>query len=116
MKHLTNYHIGVDQGETLLFSDFENNGPMWGVVGPREVVKRVEFTRAFRSDPAVHVGLSMWDLDNASNPRMDIRADNITHGGFDIVFRTWGDTRIARVRASWMAIGELPHTDDWDVD
>jgi hypothetical protein len=31
------------------------------------------------------------------------------------VFRTWGDTRIARVRIAWMAIGELSEGDDWDV-
>jgi hypothetical protein len=32
-----------------------------------------------------------------------------------IVFRTWGDTRVARVRADWLAIGALPHEDDWEI-
>ncbi|MFT7047363.1 MAG: hypothetical protein ACJAYH_002651, partial [Celeribacter sp.] len=26
-----------------------------------------------------------------------------------------GDTRVARVRADWMAIGPVRHADDWDV-
>jgi hypothetical protein len=33
-----------------------------------------------------------------------------------IVFRTWGDTRVARVRADWLAIGEVRGEDDWQVD
>jgi hypothetical protein len=33
------------------------------------------------------------------------------------VFRTWADTRVARVRVSWMAIGAAHHADDWsDLD
>ncbi|MEC8667985.1 MAG: H-type lectin domain-containing protein [Pseudomonadota bacterium] len=35
--------------------------------------------------------------------------------GFDIVFRTWGDSRIARARVGWMAIGEVGAPGDWDV-
>jgi len=31
------------------------------------------------------------------------------------VFRTWGDTRVARVRASWTAFGELPYGEEWDL-
>jgi hypothetical protein len=33
-----------------------------------------------------------------------------------MVFRTWGDTRVARVRADWMAIGEQRSDEDWDVE
>ena len=33
--------------------------------------------------------------------------------GFDIVFRTWNDTQVARIRVAWTAIGELPNEDDW---
>ena len=35
--------------------------------------------------------------------------------GFVIVFRTWADTRVARIRADWLAIGELSAEDDWNV-
>jgi len=38
-----------------------------------------------------------------------------TREGFEIVFRTWSDTRIARIRVAWQAIGEVPHEDDWQL-
>jgi H-type lectin domain len=43
-------------------------------------------------------------------------AEHITPKGFHIVFRTWADTRVARVRADWLAIGALKSADEWDVD
>jgi hypothetical protein len=47
--------------------------------------------------------------------RGDVDVDNITPKGFEIVFRTWGNTRVARARASWMAIGTVGDEDMWDV-
>ncbi len=116
MKRLRNHLIGVEQGELVLFSDFEDEGEMWVGRGQRERRRRVAFDEAFRSEPVVHVGLSMWDLDNGAPARVDIAAETVTEDGFDIVFRTWGDTRVARVRARWMAIGELRQDDDWEID
>ena len=57
----------------------------------------------------------MWDVDTASALRADVVAETITKDGFDLVFRTWGDTRVARVRLAWMAMGELRQADDWDL-
>lgn len=54
-------------------------------------------------------------MDNSANVRADVTAQCIDGNGFDIVFRTWGDTRIARARIGWMAIGEVAERDDWDV-
>ena len=63
----------------------------------------------------VQVGLSLYDIDSGANIRADVKAENIRRDGFDLVFRTWGDTRVARVRMNWIAIGELPHSDDWEL-
>ena len=115
MKRLRNHLIGVEQGDTVLFSDFQNDGPMWAGQGPRKAVTVVRFSEPFRAPPAVHVALSMWDIEAGANQRADISAEEITAEGFEIVFKTWDDTRIARVRARWMAIGELAHEDDWEV-
>lgn len=115
MKRLRNNLIGVDQGDLVLFSDFENDGEMWTGRGPRERRRRIRFSEAFRAVPVVHVSLSMWDVNADSPARMDISAETITDEGFDLVFRTWGDTQVARVRAAWMAFGELKHDDDWDL-
>ena len=46
----------------------------------------------------------------------DIVAEDVTAIGFTLVFRTWGDTRVARVRADWLAIGPADHVDDFAVD
>ncbi len=116
MRKFHSHRIGVDQGAQVLFSDFANNGEMWVGEGPRERVTPVSFSDPFISIPAVHVSLDMWDMDQKTNQRADVSARNITPTGFDIVFRTWGDTRVARVRAAWLAIGELLDEEVWDVD
>lgn len=116
MKRLRNHLIGVDQGDVPLFSDFEDGGEMWTGKGPRERRRTVAFSEGFRSPPTVQVGLSLSDMDSAHNTRAEIKAENITETRFDLVFRTWGDTRIARVRMNWFAIGELHHADDWQID
>ena len=115
MQKLRNHLIAVDQGELVLFSDFEDEGEMWTGRGPRERRRRVRFREVYRAPPVVQVSLSMWDIDSATPARMDIKAETVMADGFDVVFRTWGDTRVARVRAQWMAIGEAKHEDDWEV-
>ncbi|WP_416916466.1 MAG: H-type lectin domain-containing protein [Roseicyclus sp.] len=116
MKRLTHHQIGTDQGSVLMFSDFADNGPMWTGDGPREKRVAVSFAGAFRAPPMVHVGISMWDTDGQTNQRADLRAEEVTEMGFDLVFRTWGDSRIARIRADWIAFGTVLGEDDWDVD
>ncbi|GAB1364833.1 H-type lectin domain-containing protein [Rhodobacter sp.] len=107
--------IGILQGSRVLFSDFADGGMMWTGNGNRECRFLVGFKPPFSAVPAVTVGISMWDMDHKTNSRADITAENITEKGFHIVFRTWGDTRVARVRADWMAIGAVRDEDDWDV-
>lgn len=115
MKRLRNHLIGIDQGDDVLFSDYEDGGEMWTATGARERRKAIQFGETFRNVPAVQCSLSMWDVDHAHNVRADVSAENVTESGFDLVFRTWGDTRVARARASWIAIGELRHGDEWDL-
>ena len=57
----------------------------------------------------------MWDADSATNMRADIKADDVTETGFDLVFTTWGDTRWARVRLAWFSIGEAVDEDAWEL-
>lgn len=117
MRLLRHQAIGIDQGDEVLFADYADGGEMWTGKGTRERRKTILFATAFKDVPAVHVGLSLWDMDNAANPRADISTDHVTRDRFDIVFRTWSDTRVARVRVRWMAIGAAFHEDDWtDID
>lgn len=115
MQKFRNHLVGVDQGEATLFSDFEHDGDMWTGTGPRESKVAVIFREPYQSSPAVMVNISMWDVSSDANTRMDVQAEDITTTGFQVVFRTWGDSRIARVRVAWQSIGELPDPDQWDV-
>lgn len=115
MKTLSGQSIGIDQGDELLFSDFEDDGEMWAGEGPRERRLAITFSRPFRAPPAVHVSLSMWDMDSTGNARADLSAESVTVSGFEVVFRTWGDTRVARARVRWLALGALPDEDDWQL-
>lgn len=107
--------VGVLQGSVQMFSAFEDNGIMWTGHGPRNETRRVDFTEPFLSAPVIHVSMSMWDVESSANQRADITARDITAEGFNIVFRTWGDTRVARIRADWLAIGPVRHDDDFDL-
>ncbi|MHA7888529.1 H-type lectin domain-containing protein [Roseicyclus sp.] len=115
MKRLSHHLIGAEQGSLVLFSDFEDNGPMWTGEGPREVRRTVQFSEAFRAAPMVTVGISMWDTGGDTNQRADLQAEAVTAERFELVFRTWGDSRVARIRADWMALGELAGGDDWQL-
>jgi hypothetical protein len=115
MKRLSHHLIGAAQGSVIMFSDFEDNGPMWTGEGPRESRRAVTFSEAFRAPPMVQVSISMWDTGGDSNQRADLRAEKITAEGFELVFRTWGDSRVARIRADWMALGEVTSEDDWQL-
>lgn len=115
MKTFQTHPIAIDQGETVLFSDFADGGEMWTGEGTRERRTTVTFAQPFRSAPLVQIGISLWDVDTSSALRAEIKAEDITPEGFCAVFRTWSDTRIARIRATWMAIGDVAHKDDWDI-
>lgn len=116
MLRFSHTAVGVQQGSAFLFSAFEDGGPMWTGSGPRVERTAVTFATPFRDTPLVHVGLSMWDISVEGNQRVDIAAEAVTSSGFTLVFRTWGDTRVARVRANWLAIGPTDHIDDFEVD
>ncbi|WP_322864984.1 H-type lectin domain-containing protein [Aquicoccus sp. G2-2] len=115
MKKIKSNCIGVAQGHDVLFEDFEDGGEMWTGTGHRECRKAITFKEPFRQVPVVQCSLTLWDVDSATNVRADIEAEAITKDGFDLVFRTWGDTKVARVRISWTAIGAVADEDDWKL-
>jgi len=116
MKRMSSSSVGIQQGSRVLFSDFADGGAMWTGSGPRESRHAVRFAESFGAAPAVTVGISMWDMDQKTNLRADIQAEQVTEAGFHLVFKTWGDTRVARIRADWLAIGPVRDEDLWNVD
>ncbi len=115
MKKFCTHPIGIDQGESVLFSDFADGGEMWTGEGARERRTAIRFKEPFRSSPIVQIGVALWDVDTSSALRAEVQAQDVTSEGFTAVFRTWSDTRIARIRVAWTAIGEVAHEDDWDI-
>ena len=115
MKRIASHLIGIDQRDLVLFSDYVDGGEMWTGKGARERVTPVTFSQAYRKPPAVHLSMSLLDLATGPSVRADISARNITETGFEIVFRTWEDSRVARIRAAWMAVGELRDDADWEL-
>lgn len=115
MKRFSQSMVGVTRGAVMLFSAFEDGGPMWTGTGPRSERVRVRFDERFMEPPVVHVSVGMWDMAGGHNQRGDISADRITEEGFEIVFRTWDDTRVARLRAEWLAIGPVRYEDDFHI-
>lgn len=115
MKRIRSHLFGIDQGEHVMFSDYENNGRMWSGEGTRQRKKTIVFSERFGEPPSVQVTLSLWDVDKDTNVRADVQAKNVSTTGFDLIFRTWGDTRVARVRLAWTAMGELPDEEAWEL-
>ncbi|NJM82475.1 MAG: hypothetical protein HC844_08230 [Tabrizicola sp.] len=107
--------IGIQQGSRVLFSDYADDGVMWTGKGPRESRHRQDFDDPFVAPPVVMVSISMWDIDHKTNSRADITAENVGPSGFDIVFRTWSDSHVARIRADWTAIGQIRDDETWEV-
>ena len=116
MQRLRSHLVGVDHGDLMLFSDFEDGGEMWTGMGPRQRRRRVAFEEPFRVPPVVHLTISLWDVDTSSAVRADVTTQAVTEDGFDVVFKTWGDTKVARCRINWLAVGELPDDDQWDLE
>lgn len=116
MKKLRSHTVGIDSGDVVLFSDYEDGGDMWTGRGQRERRRRIRFSEKFKSPPTVQLSPSLWDMDASTVMRADLAVESVTRAGFDMIFRTWGDTRVARTRIAWMAIGEMSELDDWDVE
>jgi len=116
MKRISRSMLGIQQGSRVLFSDFADGGVMWTGNGSRESRHVVRFKEAFTEAPVVHVSISMWDTDHKHNARAEITAEHVSETEFHLVFRTWGDTRVARVRADWLAFGAVRDEDDWELD
>ena len=116
MKRIQSGKVGIMKGSRVLFSDFADGGVMWTGQGDRESRHIISFKEAFKETPVVMTSIGMWDMDHKHNSRADVQAENVTATGFQLVFRTWGDTRVARVRADWVAIGAVRDDEDWEVD
>ena len=107
--------ISIDQGTVALFEEFSTGGSMWSGSGQRMRVIDVSFSSKFRHPPAVQAGFALLDVSNSDALRLNLTVDNVTETGFKLTVETWGDTKVARASATWLAIGAANHEDDWEL-
>lgn len=67
--------------------------------------ERVDFKEPFASTPEVLVSLTQIDQETGGNAILRIEVTAIDAGGFNYDLHTWCNTRVARVRAEWIAVG-----------
>ncbi len=103
----------VESGQITMFEDFENEGPMWSGDGERRAKKFVEFRRPFISRPIIHLAVNLMDVRTDSMIRYELDSEQVTNESFDLIFKTWGDSKFARVRVAWMAIGTSIRDEFW---
>jgi len=77
-------------------------------IGERTYTTAVQFDSPFRVPPKVSLALSGQDVEGVHNNRLRLIAENITVDGFDLVYKTWSDTIVYGVWATWTAIGLKP--------
>lgn len=91
--------------------DGVSESPNWTLntgIGKRTYTAAVTFDSPFRVPPKVSLALSGQDVDQSKNNRIQLRAENITVDGFNLVYETWSDTVLHRIWATWTAIGLKP--------
>jgi hypothetical protein len=82
------------------------NGDWWNGNGPRETTKHVDFPKGtFQTKSTVIAALSSLDASNGANVRVTATVTNASKDHCDIRISTWGDTKIAGVTVTWLAIG-----------
>ncbi|MEM7531399.1 MAG: H-type lectin domain-containing protein [Chloroflexota bacterium] len=98
--------LNIDVKQTLIQGSLVHSPVNWDLQngkGDRAYTETITFDQPFDREPAVWVSLSRVDIENTANQRIEVYSTNITQDGFDLVFKTWSDTRVAGASAMWIA-------------
>lgn len=93
-------------GQCDLFRHVDPDAYMWVGDGDRSVIMPIKFERRLETNPLVFLSLQSIDASQGHNLRFDLSAENVTTRGFDVVFSTWFDTKIASCSISWFAFSQ----------
>ncbi|MBB5514103.1 hypothetical protein FHS89_000101 [Rubricella aquisinus] len=116
MRRFASNQIGIESGQRVLFDHFSYPTEMWTGSGARQVAQSVTFSEPFLEVPDVTIAITMLDQHGETNLRIDVRAEDVTVTGCTLIAEVWQDTRIARLRLAWRAIGPVADPDEfWDV-
>lgn len=78
-----------------------------------ERVKEIRFPApGFSEEPEVSVSLRKIDMTGKANiHRLEVHPREITKDGFNLVFKTWLESRVYAATATWIAVGYATATD-----
>ena len=82
-----------------------NNTDLWTSNGDRYFIRHVYFNERYENTPQVIVSLSGLDVCNEKNTRVKVYAENINNNGFDIKIFIWHDSKLWRIKVSWISFG-----------
>ena len=71
--------------------------------GERSVTIHINFDKKYEKIPKVMVSISLLDTEKNTNLRINVYAEHINTSGFDLIIYTWDDTRIFRIKATWIS-------------
>jgi hypothetical protein len=95
----------MESGRVSMHSD-ESEWRLHQGEGNRSADKIVHFGAAFQGPPQVIVGLAYIDCERNRNARLSVGVTDVQPGSFQIEFRTWLDSWVWGVEASWIAFGD----------
>ena len=101
---IQNNNINIQSGEWYVeFFAYNEYKHMENSRGERSITKHIEFDVKFKKTPKVMVSISLLDTERDTNLRVNVYAEHINTSGFDLRIATWDDTKLYRLRASWIS-------------
>lgn len=96
------------QGGTVYHSAYADttNWTLLNGTGERKFITRIYFRDPYQKPPTVTAFLTGLDVGNDTNHRLTVKPVNVTRTGFDLEYKTWGDSHISSTRSTWTAFGE----------
>ena len=81
--------------------------PGWTLLtgtGERAFRIPVKFPQPFGRPPLVQLNVTLFDILNSANARLNVRPEAVTPEGFTAVINTWADGQVYHVSLTWTAL------------
>jgi hypothetical protein len=91
------------------FVRFTNGGHYMNTgKGERTYEERIYFEEKYEKIPHVMTSISGLDEDNkdSSAIRIELKEEKIDTAGFNLIIRTWDDSRLFNIKVTWTAFGQ----------
>ena len=106
LKKHSHKAIKIQSGEYYAdFFDLDEYHYMYEGTDYRSYKYYITFNEKYENVPNVMVSISQLDTDSETNLRIDVSAENIDTSGFYCTIMTWHNTKIYRVKVSWISFG-----------